>query len=66
MAFNFQAFLLGRRWHLLVITAVVLTLQLWMVVEAAVMWRRIDRERRLRPGASGAAAGEAEQQGLRP
>ena len=45
MALNVKIFYAGGRFGLLAITAIVLALQIWMVVEAVIIWRRLSQER---------------------
>jgi carbon starvation protein len=51
MTINIGTFLDEARWHLLIISAVVLALQVWVTVEAALVWLRIRRERGAAPPA---------------
>ena len=45
MVLNLRTYRADGRQHLAIITAVVLALELWMLVEAAVVWRGLRRER---------------------
>ena len=45
MTINLRVFLARGQWALLTITVIVLVLQFWMVIEAAVIWRRLREER---------------------
>jgi len=46
MVLNCKSFRADNRWHLLVITIIVLVLQAWIVVEGLVCWAAMRRERR--------------------
>jgi len=49
MAINIRRFQAGAQWHLFIISGIVLTLQIWITIEAAVIWLRMRRE----PGRGG-------------
>ena len=55
MVINVRNFAAKEQWHLLVISSIVLVLQVWITVEAAIIWLRIRSERR-RGSAAGPAA----------
>ena len=55
MVINIGDFGADRRWHLFVISAIVLALQLWITLEAALIWLRIRKERGQAPPAESPA-----------
>ena len=45
MIVNIGLYHTGRQWHLFIIATIVLVLQLWLTVEAVIIWLRIRKER---------------------
>ena len=45
MSVNIGLYRTGRQWHLFIIATIVLVLQLWLTVEAVIIWLRIRKER---------------------